>query len=264
MRHCVRISGQGGSRQKKVQAANPISIVVRIRDMNSLVSPTLRPWQSTLIDGALAPVVVRPLAGMKTAEQKPGTGGIPETVSSQMSVCLQRIGDSKDHAAFETVFRFFAPRVKAYLMRSVREPNASEELMQETMVQVWRKAVQYDPAKASASTWIFAIARNLRIDAYRKENRPEVDFNDPALVPEPERQPDHWVEGEQASVHIRTAMADLSSAEQAVLRLAYFEDKSQSMIAEQLQIPLGTVKSRLRLAFSKLRRALEPTLGDGR
>ena len=205
-----------------------------------------------------------PPAGMGTVSDKTGAVSASETVASEMSSCLQKIGEARDRAAFEVVFRFFAPRVKAYLMKSVREPNASEELMQETMVQVWRKAGQFDPAKASASTWIFAIARNLRIDAYRKDKRPEIDINDPALVPEPEQQPDDWVQGQQASARIRLAMADLSSAEQAVLRLAYFEDKAQSAIAEQLQIPLGTVKSRLRLAFGKLRRALEPTLGDGR
>ena len=185
-----------------------------------------------------------------------------DAVAATMAECLKSVARMKDRAAFETLFRHFAPRVKAYLMRSGGDPAAAEELMQETMTSVWRKAEQFDPAKSSASTWIFTIARNLKIDAYRRERRPEINENDPALVPAEVPQPETVVQGLQAAERIKTAMQDLSDAEQAVLQLAYFEDKAQSAIASQLDIPLGTVKSRLRLAFGKLRIALEPTLGD--
>lgn len=179
-----------------------------------------------------------------------------------MAECLRSIAASQDRAAFESLFRHFAPRIKAYLLKSGGDSAAAEELMQETMVTVWRKAVQFDPAKSSASTWIFTIARNLRIDAFRRERRPELDPNDPALVPSSDPDPHIAMEAQQAAERIRAAMAELSTNEQAVLQLAYFDDKAQSTIAKQLDIPLGTVKSRLRLAFGKLRTALEPSLGD--
>ncbi len=175
---------------------------------------------------------------------------------------LKAIASSQDRTAFEEVFRHFAPRVKAYLSKSGGDPGLAEELMQETMAAVWRKAAQFDPAKASASTWIFTIARNLRIDAYRRERRPEVDFDDPALVPEDEAPADNIIEARQNAEMMHEALSTLSQAEQDVLKLAFFEDKSQSVIATQLGIPLGTVKSRMRLSFGKLRVAMSEMLGD--
>ncbi|WP_421723121.1 sigma-70 family RNA polymerase sigma factor [Bauldia sp.] len=190
------------------------------------------------------------------------TKAASQASAETLNACIRSVAASQDRAAFEVLFRHFAPRVKSYLLTSDGGAAAAEELMQETMVTVWRKAGQFDSSKASASTWVFTIARNLRIDAYRRERRPELDPNDPALVPAADPQPDRVVEGQQAADKIKVAMADLSPAEQAILRLAYFEDKPQSVIAKQLGIPLGTVKSRLRLAFGKLRAALAPSLGD--
>lgn len=175
---------------------------------------------------------------------------------------LRAVATKHDRAAFEEVFRHFAPRVKAYLTRAGGDAGAAEEVMQETMATVWRKAIQFDPAKSSASTWIFTIARNLRIDAYRRERRPEIDLDDPALVPDGDPAPDDLIYSRQAAVAVKSALAALSPAEQDVLRLAYFEDKSQSTIAKQLGIPLGTVKSRMRLAFGKLRVSLSDRSGD--
>ena len=93
--------------------------------------------------------------------------------------CLLAIGKTHDRAAFESVFRLYAPRIKAVLMKSGARPEEAEEVMQETLVLVWRKAEQFDPAKASASTWIYTIARNRRIDLLRKTRRPELDPDDP-------------------------------------------------------------------------------------
>jgi RNA polymerase sigma-70 factor (ECF subfamily) len=168
----------------------------------------------------------------------------------------------RDSLAFERLFRHFAPRVKAYLMRVGADAATAEEVMQETMVALWRKAGQFDPAKSSVSTWVFTIARNLRIDAYRRERHPEIDPHDPALVPD--EHPDVALESFQNIERVRGAMAALSEAEQVVLRLAYFEDKPQSAIAQQLGIPLGTVKSRVRLAFGKLRAALSDSVGEAK
>ncbi|HEX4299159.1 MAG TPA: sigma-70 family RNA polymerase sigma factor [Devosia sp.] len=172
-----------------------------------------------------------------------------------MSELLARIGRTRDVDDFEALFRHFAPRLKAYMART-GSPGPAEELMQETMVAVWNKAVLYDPGKGAASTWIFAIARNLRIDAYRREKHPEFDENDPALQPQAQPVADRLLEIEQQAGQIRDAMQVLPPDQVEVLRLAYFEDKSQSAIAAALDLPLGTVKSRMRLALVKLRAAL--------
>ena len=186
-------------------------------------------------------------------------GGMDETPPElDMSELLARIGRTRDVDDFELLFRHFAPRVRAYMART-GSPGPAEELMQETMVAVWNKAVMYDPGKGAAATWIFAIARNLRIDAYRREKHPEFDENDPAFQPAPEPAADSALEAEQSARTVRAALATLSADQSEVLRLAYFEDKSQSAIAETLNLPLGTVKSRMRLAFNKLR----AVLGEG-
>lgn len=169
-----------------------------------------------------------------------------------MSDLLVRVGQTRDVEQFELLFRHFAPRVKAYMAKS-GSAGAAEELMQETMVAVWNKAAMYDPAKGAASTWIFSIARNLRIDAYRREKHPEFDENDPAFQPPAEPAADRKLEGEQSARLIRDALRTLPPDQGEVLRLAFFEDNSQSEIAAALALPLGTVKSRMRLAFAKLR-----------
>lgn len=185
-----------------------------------------------------------------------------DAVAREMAQHIRAVADQQDRAAFERIFRHFAPRVKAYLVRVGGDAATAEEVMQETMVAVWRKAAQFDVSKSSPSTWIFTIARNLRIDVYRRERRPEIDPDDPVLSPEPEPAADSVIAGWQEAGRVNAALASLSAAEQAVLRLAYFEDEAQSAISKKLGIPLGTVKSRLRLAFGKLRAALDDKTGD--
>ena len=125
------------------------------------------------------------------------------------------------------------------------------------MLTVWRRATQYDSGKAAVSTWIFTIARNKRIDSLRRTRRPEIDPQDPALVQDPGDSPDHIVNAAQRRAILHAAVAELPPEQGQLLRLAYFEDKSHRVIAEELSLPLGTVKSRLRLAMAKLRTALE-------
>jgi RNA polymerase sigma-70 factor (ECF subfamily) len=183
--------------------------------------------------------------------------------AAALSRLLVAVGSTKDKTAFAELFRHFAPRLKGYLLRLGGDAAAAEEAMQEAMVLVWRKAEQFDPAKANASTWIFTIARNVRIDSFRRERRPEFDPDDPALVPDPEEQPDASLARGQSAVMVREALTRLSEAERAVLHLSFFEDLSHSMIATKLGVPLGTVKSRLRLAFGKLRGELSELEGTG-
>lgn len=125
------------------------------------------------------------------------------------------------------------------------------------MLTVWHRAAQFDRNKAAFSTWVFTIARNRRIDSLRRAKRPEIDPEDPALVREPDDPADQVVDAAQRSKLLHAAVAQLPEDQERLLRLAYFEDKSHSVIAEELALPLGTVKSRLRLAMTKMRAALE-------
>lgn len=142
-------------------------------------------------------------------------------------------------------------------MRGGCDPASAEEVVQEVMVTLWRRAETFDPAQASASTWVFTIARNKRIDMIRRERRPEIDADDPALVPEAEPAADRVVESVQDSEQLHAALIVLPTEQQEILRLAYFEDLPHREIAQRCDMPLGTVKSRIRLALSRLRKSMK-------
>lgn len=164
-----------------------------------------------------------------------------------------------DRDSFLKVFNFYAPRVKAYLRRLNTNESEAEELTQEVMLTVWRKASQFDPEQASASTWIFRIARNRRIDLARKV-KPDLDAQDPSLHPVEPAYPDEDVLRLQQEHSIREALQDLPEDQVELLKMAFFDGLSHRDIAGQTQVPLGTVKSRLRLAFDKLRKVLSQDL----
>jgi RNA polymerase sigma factor (sigma-70 family) len=166
---------------------------------------------------------------------------------------LQAVVERRDQASFMTLFDYYAPRVKAYLKRLGAGDSLAEDLSQEVMFAVWRKADSYDPAKAGVGTWIFTIARNLRIDAIRRERRPNLEPDDPRLAPEPEPPPDDQAEANQDAEQIRTALRELPEDQAKVIRMAFYDGKSHGEIAAELSLPLGTVKSRLRLAFRRVR-----------
>ena len=170
---------------------------------------------------------------------------------------IRTVAQRADREAFATLFRHFAPRVKTILIRGGAPAVSAEELAQETMLTVWRKAAQFDPEKAGASTWIFTIARNLRIDGLRRERHPDTLLPDPSDAPAEPLQADHLMAAGERNDRVRAAMATLSPEQADVVRAAYFLDKPHGEIERHLGIPLGTVKSRLRLAMMKLRAALE-------
>lgn len=174
----------------------------------------------------------------------------------RLNELLLRVADCGDREAFDALFAFFAPRIKGYLMRIGAAADLAEDLAQEAMLKVWRKARLFDPAKASASTWIFTIARNLRIDAARRAAKPSLDPDDPAFAPEAEPRADEQMERQSRDEKIRAAFKSLPPAQYEVVRLHFIEDAPHSEIAERLNLPLGTVKSRLRLAFEKIRKEL--------
>jgi RNA polymerase sigma factor (sigma-70 family) len=174
---------------------------------------------------------------------------------------MRSVAADRDVAAFEIIFKDFAPRVKAYMLRLTSDRMLAEELMQEAMVAVWKKAELYDPSKGTLSSWIFRIARNLRIDALRREKRPEFSQDDPALVPDDVVAADEGIVRQQSAEILKKAMEALPSEQLSLLKMSFYDDFSQSEIAETMNIPLGTVKSRMRLAVGKLRAALSRTGG---
>ncbi|MCO4747837.1 MAG: sigma-70 family RNA polymerase sigma factor [Proteobacteria bacterium] len=171
---------------------------------------------------------------------------------------IEAVALRKDRAAFAVLFGVYAPKVRGYLLRSSRDEVQADEWTQEVMLRVWRRAGSYDPAKAAPSTWIFTIARNVRIDAARKV-RPELDPADPALVPSQPLAPDSAVDRQRRQHRVRAAVGALPDAQAGVLRGAYFDGKTLRQIAEEQELPLGTVKSRVRLAMARLRQHLEGT-----
>ncbi len=175
-----------------------------------------------------------------------------------LSALIVAIARRGDRAAFATLFSHFAPRVKSYMLRLGATQEAAEELAQETMLIMWRRASAFDPSRAAASTWIFTIARNLRIDALRRDRRPSIG-EDPSLEA-PIPLPDAMISATQDEIRIAAAIGTLSADQARVVREAFFSDKPHSEIATDLGLPLGTVKSRLRLAMVRLRTLLgEPS-----
>ncbi len=180
-------------------------------------------------------------------------------VRVQWGSLVSAIAKRQDRAAFAALFEFFAPRIKAFMQRSGASEAKAEELAQETMLAVWRKAALFDPASAGAAAWIFTIARNLRIDAHRRERRGGVIETSDVEIEfqiDDSPQPDALLATTQSEERVRSALTKLSDDQMRVVELSFFEEKAHAEIAEILEIPLGTVKSRLRLAMSRLRNLL--------
>lgn len=169
---------------------------------------------------------------------------------------MQAVISRRDIVAYEEIFKHFAPRVKSYMMKLTPNSQQAEELMQEAMITVWHKADRFDPEKGTLSTWIFTIARNLRIDAIRREKRPEFDPKDPLFIPDDAPHADSAIILQQSADELKRALDELPSEQSVLLKMSFYEDISQSAIAAKMNIPLGTVKSRMRLAFEKLRISL--------
>jgi RNA polymerase sigma-70 factor (ECF subfamily) len=188
--------------------------------------------------------------------------GMTDKLEDDPAALIRLIADRRDRTAFARLFTWFAPRVKAYLLRLGLPGERAEELAQETMLTVWRKADQFDPARAGVGTWVFTIARNLRIDAQRRDRLPIADmdpFTDLADLPETSPGADAVMFAADQERRVRQALAYLPAEQGEVVRLSFFDDRPHSEIALVLGIPLGTVKSRLRLAIGRLRARLDET-----
>ena len=168
---------------------------------------------------------------------------------------LSQIQLHQDQKAFAELFSYFAPRVKAFLIKSGASPSMAEECTQEVMATLWHKAHLFDPSRASVATWIFTIARNKKIDALRKQRRPEPE--DLQWGPESEPEALDILALQQDANQLTLAMTALPSQQRDLIKKAYFGELSHSEIAAETGLPLGTIKSRLRLALSKLRQTMK-------
>ena len=173
-----------------------------------------------------------------------------------LAALLAAVANLRSRPAFAALFAHFAPRVKTYMLRLGAPAAQAEDLAQETMLTVWRKAERFDPAMAGAATWVFTIARNLRIDALRRE-RPVASVDELADTPNDDPGAETTLETAQAERSLRAALAGLPDEQAMLLRLSFFEDHAHGDISRKLGMPLGTVKSKLRRALTRLRAALE-------
>ncbi len=168
---------------------------------------------------------------------------------------MTRIRDHKDQAAFAELFGHFAPRVKGFLMKSGADASLAEECTQEVMATCWHKAHMFDPTRASVATWIFTIARNRKIDVLRKQRRPEPE--DLGWGPEEEPEQADVLALQQETETLGKALAALPPAQRELIEKAYFGELTHSEIAAETGLPLGTIKSRIRLALERLRHAMK-------
>lgn len=166
------------------------------------------------------------------------------------------VARDRDKSAFKQLFGYFAPRLKSYLMNLGLGAERAEDVAQDVMVTVWQKAEQFDASKAKLSTWMFRIARNRFIDLKRRQKYPEVDADDHLKELVAPEQTDQPVMAGQTATRINKAMVILKENQRQVIELSFFEELSHSQIAERLDLPLGTVKSRIRIAFQALRKEL--------
>lgn len=169
---------------------------------------------------------------------------------------IRSIARDGDRDAFAALFVYFAPRIKAYLQRTGTDAAQAEEIAQDVLLSVWRKAAQYDPSRATAAAWIFAMVRNRRIDALRRDRLAPLRI-DPTDAPSPSPSAEAVLAAEQRAARLRAALDGLPREQYSVLQLAFFGERSHRDIEAALGVPLGTVKSRLRLAMAKLRAALK-------
>ena len=173
---------------------------------------------------------------------------------------IVKVAAERDRASFVQLYEYFAPRVKSFLIGQRVPLDVADEVLQEVMLAVWNKAALFNPEKAAASTWIFAIARNKRIDRIRKDTNPDLDPEEPSLQPGDFAAADDSVLDRQRKEAVGKALADLPDDQRTVIELSFMKGLSHSEIAEQLGLPLGTVKSRIRLAFQRLRGELGEVL----
>lgn len=173
-------------------------------------------------------------------------------LANQHRALIARVSSDQDRDAFKSLFEYFGPRIKAMMLKAGMNVMQAEDLMQDVMMTVWRKSVQYKPDRGTVSAWVFTIARNARIDLLRKaSSRPYDDVYEMEIAADEKASDDEVLQSERETC-ISAAMAELPQNQRKVIELAFVADLSQSEIAKKLDLPIGTVKSRMRLAYGKL------------
>ncbi|WZK91059.1 sigma-70 family RNA polymerase sigma factor [Aliisedimentitalea scapharcae] len=177
------------------------------------------------------------------------------TELSDQTAWMLAVRDRRDKDAFAALFDYFAPRLKGFIMRKGTSSAQAEEIVQDVMLTVWRKAAMFDPHRAQVSAWVYQIARNRHIDIRRKENRPvpEELYEDPGTEPDASQ----ILAIDQEASHLKQALAQLSADQREIVEKAYLGELTHQQISEQTGLPLGTIKSRIRLGLERLRRELK-------
>ena len=198
------------------------------------------------------------LAVMESADMRPGDDR--QRMELHLRGLMGRVAQHRDRQAFAALFDHFAPRLKSFMMRKNASAELAEDLVQEAMIAVWTKSASYEPSKGAVSSWVFTIARNLRIDRFRRDgNMPMTelgDYDEASEAPDGEE----LLGRKQEDGLVARALESIPQEQREILMLSFVEDMPQSEIAARLAIPLGTVKSRMRLAYGHLRRLLETGL----
>jgi RNA polymerase sigma-70 factor (ECF subfamily) len=251
--HHIGAGARGATAGEKSRRFDPPAKSLRIQAM-MISEAALRPAFPGLYDW---PRLVRPRRA--TVQRRMSDTLVTPSARDDLGLpaLLDRVARLQDRTAFATLFNHFAPRLKGYLMRLGSDDGTAEEVVQEVMLTVWRRAASFDPALASIGTWVFTIARNRRIDRLRRERRPEALADDPSFVPDPVDGADVAFEAAETGERLRIAMATLPPEQSDLLKMAYYQDKSHREIAEETRLPLGTVKSRIRLALIRLRASIQ-------
>jgi len=188
-----------------------------------------------------------------------GFSGERPKVTVEWAELIGRVAAHGDRDAFKLLFEHFAPRVKGFLVKTGMNADAAEEIAQMTLLTVWRKAAQFDPASAGAAAWIFTIARNLRIDSARAAARLAKTAVSAGRdeTPEVAHSPEAMMTRCEDVSRVSAALLQLSDEQSTVIRMSFIEEQPHGEIAERLGIPLGTVKSRIRLAMARLKDILD-------
>ncbi len=181
----------------------------------------------------------------------------PSASNEDLADLVGRIGASRDKQAFAILYSLLGPKIRGFLVSAGAREAQAEELTQEVMLVVWQRAAEFDPRRSSVTSWIYRIARNRRIDAARREQTRRANPYDPILLREAPQKPDEALSERLAEEQLNDAIGTLSPEQSDLLRLSFFDELSHRGIAEETGLPLGTVKSRLRLGLDHLRKALD-------
>jgi RNA polymerase sigma-70 factor (ECF subfamily) len=176
---------------------------------------------------------------------------------ANLDAWLLQVASSQDKQAFSLLFKWFAPKIRAYGIKKFNDPTLAMDLVQETMTLVWRKAALFNQNKGNASGWIFTVMRNHSFDMLRKMQSNKEDTISDELWPLFDKQVESveldWLETRK----LKKAVSVLPPNQRVVVEGLYEQGLTQQELSEQLSEPIGTIKSRLRLALTKLRQEYE-------